>query len=366
MKIRKVRLFITCLAYLCAVASASSHSINFIGEVGRGSQRLATVTGAVVQLSTPDDFAGATVQKETIVLKGVYFSAEFGVFQDQDSNQFFAHDWFRKYIQGTVEEVCIDGRRIDLLNTSYTNCLVTKDYGAIPIAFTSGGKAPGSNAIYRCALAFSEEQLAKLREQDFGAIEQEMPRPGTGSTDHASAPTNATRLTLDAGVYVRLLKHARASDVENMMRAAVGGPTHTTMADIVIVADDHAGTLTITTHPENMNFFDTLIAVWDVEGRGYTNNLAKACPPSDGARSPTNATGAMSTTQIYVLALQYARATQILELIWTGREIDSIKPDTRIVADDRGNTLTIITRPENMPLLERLVKDGDVEAGRHR
>ena len=159
------RLVITCLVYMCVIATASSHSINFIGEVGRGSQRLAAVTGAVVQLNTPDDFASATVQKENVVLKGVYFSAEFGVFQDKDSNKFDIHDWFRKYIQGTVEEVYIDGRRIDLLNTSYTNCLVTKDYGAIPIAFSSGGQAPGSNAIYRCALALSEEQLAIFRKQ---------------------------------------------------------------------------------------------------------------------------------------------------------------------------------------------------------
>jgi type II secretory pathway component GspD/PulD (secretin) len=290
-----------------------------------------------------------------------------GVFQDNESDKFVVHDWFKKLprvdLSGAVEAVLIDGRLIALQNNSFTNDLVTKDYGAIPIAFTSGGKAPDSNTIYRCALAFSEEQLAKLREQNSEAIKREILQPGTGSTNDALAPTNATRPTPDAEVYVRLLKHARASEVENMMRAAVGGTTNTVMADIVIVADDHAGALTITTHPENMNFFDTLITVWDVEGRGYTNNLAKACLPTDSALSPTNATGGMPMTQIYVLALQYARATKILERIWTGREIDSIKQDTRIIADDRGNTLTVITRPENMPLLERLVTARDVEEG---
>lgn len=175
MKNWKSRSIIACLVYLCVVATATSHSINFICEVGRDAQRLPAVTGTVVCLSAPDDFAGATIQPETVLLKGVFFSCEGGVFQDGESNKFVIHDWFRKYLAGAVEEVHIDGRRIDLLNHSFTNCLATQDYGMIPIAFTSGGKAPGSNTTYRCALAFSEEQLSILRKQGLPVSEKENP-----------------------------------------------------------------------------------------------------------------------------------------------------------------------------------------------
>jgi hypothetical protein len=175
------RLVVTCLAYLCVAAPAVGwHSMNFSGGVGYG-ERLAAVTGAVVRLSKPDDFAGATVQREVVVLKGVFFSSELGRYPDREHNEFVILDWFQKSahadLQGAVGEVYIDGRRIDLLNYSYTNSLATKDYGAIPIAFTSGGEAPGSNAIYRCALAFSEEQLAILR------------KPGPPVAEQADAPS---------------------------------------------------------------------------------------------------------------------------------------------------------------------------------
>lgn len=175
-------LVITSLVYLCVVASArSQRSMNIMGYAG-DPQRLTSVTGTVVQLSTPDDFAGATVQRDMVILKGVFFSFEVGCYRDTPSGTFVVHDWFKKVqsgkshnidLAGAVDEVLVDGRRIDLLNHSFTNSLVTKDYGTIPIAFTSGGKAPGSNTIYRCALAFSDEQLAMLRKQGTPLPEKE-------------------------------------------------------------------------------------------------------------------------------------------------------------------------------------------------
>lgn len=186
---------------------------------------------------------------------------------------------------------------------------------------------------------------------------------GRGSTDAAPTPTIVVRSASMAEVHVRTLEHAPASAVQNMMWAVVERNTHMFKQDMKIVADDRAGILTIVTRPENMTLLDRLIQVWDVEGRGYTNNLVKGCFADEGAPEPTSAGGPTHWVQPYVILVRHARATQVLEQMWTGQEFDSIRSGTKIIADNRSGTLVVLTYPENMALIERLLPAMDVEEG---
>jgi len=88
-----------------------------------------------------------------------------GNFGRCDGERDVAYDWIRP-CEGGAENVIIEGTHIALSQTSFTNgCLVTRDYGRLPIAFAPDGQHSITNVGYRCVLAVSDEQLARLRSQ---------------------------------------------------------------------------------------------------------------------------------------------------------------------------------------------------------
>ena len=147
-------------------AEVRSKSINIVGSVGNDTQRVESVSGMVVQLRDPGGFSNSIAQAERVTLKGVYFQGEFGFFRGMNT---VLYDWIISRsvdLSGGVEHVFIEGRRIGLSEHSFSNgCLVTKEYGSLPIAFAPDGVASSTNVGYRCALAFRDEQLARLRKQ---------------------------------------------------------------------------------------------------------------------------------------------------------------------------------------------------------
>jgi len=124
---------------------------------GKTNAPLSLVPGIVVTVGHPGVFPVYQHQRMNCSLKDVCFGAECGFYFE---DTFVPHSWMTPS-RGAVEEATIDGMPIVLLDKEFKDgCIVTRDYGSIPVAFHP---CDSHSTNYLCMLVVSDDQLTAIR-----------------------------------------------------------------------------------------------------------------------------------------------------------------------------------------------------------
>ena len=171
---RRSKRELTLVCMICAAAfSFGGNATAATSPDAVGYMSVPHSTGVVVRAKVAGDFSQFDELKPQVVLKDALILVRFS---PDATGKYLEPCWIRPLDGSTLTEASVNGRRLELTRQTMTNgCLVTRDFGDIPVAFHKD--EVGTNWTYRCVLDFSEAQLTKL--QKWIAREPERGKPST-------------------------------------------------------------------------------------------------------------------------------------------------------------------------------------------